>query len=435
MPLLAPHSPPDPSSDRLHFSRREAAGALGDLGTFVPLLVGMVTLCGLQLAPALLFAGLMNVITGLRFRIPMTIQPMKAIAAVAIAERLSEADILAGGIITGVVILAFGLFQFLDKLAALVPQSVVRGLQLAMGVKLGLGGFWMVVGDGPVYDHNSIMLGLLCLAVALLLGKSSRFPTALVIFAIGLVWLATAGLPEDTLALAWPRWHLPQLWDRSVWLTGFWQCAVPQVPLTLLNSVVAVCALSADLFPARPASPRSVATSVGLINLLCCPWGAMPMCHGAGGLASQYRFGARSGGSLVILGAGMVALALLFGGSLLVWLEHYPRAVLGVLLGLGGLELARVCRDQLKWRDSACMLVTCAACLLTNMALGFLAGCTMRGLCAGLLKASYFTNEAPTTGGKGASWVVLPGAEGGEAGLAGALSPPPHSWAPQREQQ
>ena len=113
------------------------------------------------------------------------------------------------------------------------------------------------------------------------------------------------------------------------------------------------------------------------MNLLCCPWGAMPMCHGAGGLASQYRFGARSGGSLVILGAGMVALALLFGGSLLVWLEHYPRAVLGVLLGLGGLELARVCRDQLKWRDSAATW-PCATRLLTNMALGFLAGCTMR---------------------------------------------------------
>ena len=164
-------------------------------------------------------------------------------------------------------------------------------------------------------------------------------------------------------------------------MTGFWRCAVPQVPLTLLNSVVAVCALSANLFPARRASPHKVAVSVGLMNLLCCPWGAMPMCRGAGGLASQYRFGAGSGGSLVILGAAMIALALAFGGSLLPWLEHYPRAVLGVLLGLGGFELARVCRDQIAWKDIACMLVTCAACLATNMAFGFLAGCVMRGLC------------------------------------------------------
>ena len=301
---------PDPPSGGLHFSRREAAGALGDLGTFIPLLVGMVTLCGLQLTPALLFAGLMNVITGLRFRIPMTIQPMKAIAAVAIAERLSEADIVAGGIITGAVILALGLFRSVDKLAALIPLSIVRGLQLALGMKLAFDGFWMVVGNGSVFGYDSVAMGVLCLAVALLLGKSSRFPAALVVFVIGLVSLAAAGLHGSVPASPRLLWHLPQLWDRGPWLTGFWRCAVPQVPLTLLNSVLAVCALSANLFPARPASPRKVAVSVGLMNLLCCPWGAMPMCHGAGGLASQYRFGARSGGSLVILGAAMIALAL-----------------------------------------------------------------------------------------------------------------------------
>ena len=99
----------------------------------------MVTLCGLQLTPALLFAGLLNVITGLRFRIPMTIQPMKAIAAVAIAERLSEADIVAGGIITRAVILVLGLFRSVNKLAALIPLSIVRGLQLAAGHEVGFG--------------------------------------------------------------------------------------------------------------------------------------------------------------------------------------------------------------------------------------------------------------------------------------------------------
>jgi hypothetical protein len=385
---MADKLPPDSPSGGLHFSRREAAGALGDLGLFIPLLVGMVAQCGLQLTPALLFAGLMNVITGLRFRIPMTIQPMKAIAAVAIAERLSEADIVAAGIITGVLMLLLGLFRSTDKLAALIPLSVVRGLQLALGVKLAFDGFRMVVWNGSVFGYDSVAMGVLCLAVALLLGKSSRFPAALVVFVIGLLSLAAAGLHGSVPASPRLLWHLPQLWDRSPWLTGLWQCAVPQVPLTLLNSVVAVCALSANLFPARPASPRNVAMSVGLMNLLCCPRGGMPMCHGAGGLASQYRFGVRNGGSLVILGAGMIALALVFGGILLPWMEHYPRAVLGVLLALGGLELARVCRDQIAWKDITCMLVTCAACLLTNMALGFLAGCVMRGLCAGLPNAN-----------------------------------------------
>ena len=67
------------------------------------------------------------------------------------------------------------------------------------------------------------------------------------------------------------------------------QGGLPQLPLTLLNSIVAVCQLSADKFPERPASPRRVAVSVGIMNLIG-PWlGALPCCHGAGGLAAQVR--------------------------------------------------------------------------------------------------------------------------------------------------
>ncbi len=108
---------------RLLFNRQEAAGALGDLGIFIPLLAGMVTQCGLQLGPALLFAGIMNVITGLWFAIPMVVQPMKAIAAVAIAERLSEAQIIAAGIITGGAVLLLVLFGLIDGSVRSFPEA------------------------------------------------------------------------------------------------------------------------------------------------------------------------------------------------------------------------------------------------------------------------------------------------------------------------
>ena len=49
--------------------RHEIAGSLGDLGTFLPLLVGMAAENGLDFAAALFFAGLFNVITGLTFAI------------------------------------------------------------------------------------------------------------------------------------------------------------------------------------------------------------------------------------------------------------------------------------------------------------------------------------------------------------------------------
>jgi len=98
------------------------------------------------------------------------------------------------------------------------------------------------------------------------------------------------------------------------------------------------------------------------------------MCHGAGGLAAQYRFGARTGGSVVALGAIMMVLALLFGGSLLLWLQEYPRSVLGVLLVFSGLELAMVSRDQTKRASFFIMLLTAGLCLGINTAVGFVIG-------------------------------------------------------------
>ncbi len=384
-----------PGEARLRFDRAEAAGALGDLGTFIPLLVGMVNRCGLQLGPALFFAGLMNVVTGLAFGIPMPVQPMKAIATVAIAEGLNESQIIAAGIATGVMVLLLALTGCVDRLQRAIPRSVVRGLQLSLGLKLIELGFRKVVETNIWIGYDSIGLGVLCAALVLLLYFSPRVPAALVVFCIGLAALVLAhpSLPAR-IGLGAP-WHLPQLTDPHTWSRGVWMGAVPQLPLTVLNSVVAVCALSADLFPRRAAAPRRVAISVALMNLVCCPLGAMPMCHGAGGLAGQYRFGARTGGSVVLLGAVKILLALLLGGCLLAWLQAYPQSVLGVLLLFSGLELSLVCRDQTKRADFFVMVLTAGACLALNAAAGFLVGWVL----AAALTWALFRIEPPPGGG------------------------------------
>lgn len=354
--------------------RNEAAGALGDLGTFIPLLVGMVHQCGLQIGPALFTTGLMNVITGLIFRIPMPVQPMKAIAAVAITEGLNETQILTAGIITGAVVLLLGVTGLITWINTIVPKSVVRGLQLAVGLRLLVGGFRMVASTEVLIGWDSIGLGVGCAALVLVLYSSRRLPGALIVFSIGLVALLAGEPAARSFAPLGMEWHLPALGAWSDWKIGLWRGAVPQIPLTTLNSVVAVCALSRDLMPKRPAAPRRVAISVGLMNLVCCPFGGMPMCHGAGGLAAQHRFGARTGASVVILGVAKIILALLFGGSLLAWLQAYPESVLGVLLLFSGLELALVARDQRERSDFFVMLLTAGACMALNTAAGFVIG-------------------------------------------------------------
>ncbi|HUT23393.1 MAG TPA: putative sulfate/molybdate transporter [Sumerlaeia bacterium] len=363
----------------LRFDRLEMGGALGDLGTFIPLLAAMVKTCALPLAPALFFAGLMNVATGFLFRIPMAVQPMKAIATVAIAEGLNVRQILAAGLATSLVLLALTLLGLVDLLNRSLPRSVVRGLQLALGLKLLTTGIRFIADTDAWWGWDSIAMGVVCAGVVLAFYFSRRVPAALVVFLLGLgaMFMATDGLLDKLhLGFAPPKFWLKEI-APGEWGVGILKGAVPQLPLTLLNSVIAVCALSCDLFPRRPAAPRRVAASVAVMNLLACPFGGMPMCHGAGGLAAQYRFGARTGGSVILLGCAKMALALLFGSSLLICLQNYPMSVLGILLLFSGLELAMVCRDQRAKTDFFVMLMTTGACLAVNSALGFAIGWAM----------------------------------------------------------
>ena len=365
---------------------REVAGSLGDLGTFLPLLVGMASQNGLNFAAALFFAGLFNILTGLTFSIPMAVQPMKAIAAVALTEGLTVPQILAAGATVSVVILMLGVTGLIDWLNRVVSKSVVRGLQLALGLSLLMKGMQMVAGTNQWFAPDSYLTGLFSALAVLLLFFSRKVPAALVLFGVGLVlavWTHPGVAGSLGIGFTLPSWS-PPAWKDFV--TAFSKAALPQIPLTTLNSVIAVCALSADLFPDRRAEPRRVAVSVGVMNLVACWFGGMPMCHGAGGLAGQYRFGARTNGSILFLGTVKVLLAIFLGTSLMALCQAFPASVLGVMLAFSGMELALVCRDQTSRADAFAMLLTAGACLgLNNIALGFLLGLAMTwGLRLGL---------------------------------------------------
>jgi MFS superfamily sulfate permease-like transporter len=356
-------------------NRHEISGSLGDLGTFIPLLVGMSITNGLDFATALFFAGAFNIITGVAFSIPMAVQPMKAIAAVAISEHLPLNQILAAGIWTSVIIFILGITGLITAVNRWVPKPVVRGLQLGLGLQLIINGVKLVRDTHLIWGLDSIVIGIAGFALVLVFAASKKVPSALLLFVAGL-GLALASNPE-TFSQIRLGWNLPH-WVPLTWpdfRDSFFRAALPQIPLTTLNSVIAVCALSVDLFPANPARPRKVAISVGLMNLVSGWFGGMPMCHGAGGLAGQYRFGARSSASILFLGIVKLLLAVLFGGSLLSLLHVYPQSILGVLLAISGLELSLVASDQAERGPATVMLATAAAVLaLNSTATGFAIG-------------------------------------------------------------
>lgn len=380
-------------------NRHEIAGSLGDLGTFLPLLVGMVSQNGLNFAAALFFAGFFNVITGITFGIPMAVQPMKAIAAVALTEGLTVPEILAAGATVSFIILVLGITGLIDWLNRVVPTSVVRGLQLALGLSLLMKGLQMVAHTGTAIGSDSYATAALATLVVLALFFSRTVPAALVLFAAGIalaVWKEPAGASMLRLGFTLPGWSPPGWQD---FIRAFPKAALPQIPLTTLNSVVAVCALSADLFPERPATPRRVAISVGAMNLCAAWFGGMPMCHGAGGLAGQYRFGARTNGSILFLGTVKMTVAILFGASLMALCKAFPVSILGVMLAFSGIELALVTRDQRSRTDAFTMLLTAGVCLgLNNIALGFVLGFVLTLL----LRIETFRIEHPDDNGSGA---------------------------------
>lgn len=367
------------------FDRHEIAGSLGDLGTFLPLLTAMASQNRLDFTAAMFFAGLFNLLTGLTFVVPMAVQPMKAIAAVALAEQLTAGEIVAAGMAVSALVLLAGLSGLTETVLRLVPKPVIRGVQLSLGLTLAGKGVAMAAG-GDWRSFAGPPAALVAAGAVLLLSRARRIPVALLLFAAGLV---LALVRDPALAgslmpgLSPPRWAPPAWGDFPRALT---LAALPQLPLTLLNSVIAVTALSHDLFPRAAVTPRRVAVSVGLMNLAGGCFGAMPMCHGAGGLAGQHRFGARTNGAIIFLGAVKMALALAFGASLMTLCAAYPPAILGVMLLFSGIELALVARDQTGRDEALVMLLTVAAALsLNNIAVGFATG----------LAASWLTRRGP----------------------------------------
>ncbi|XVF26669.1 hypothetical protein REPUB_Repub14bG0037600 [Reevesia pubescens] len=391
----------------------ELSGAVGDLGTFIPIVLTLTLVSHLDLSTTLIFTALYNIITGLLFHIPMPVQPMKSIAAVAVSEtpHLTTSQIATAGASTAAVLLFLGATGLMSTLYRILPLPVVRGVQLSQGLSFAFSAINYIRYNQDFIASKSTTprawLGLdgLVLALSSLLflviftgsgvhhnGNESNdtepprriskrlrimgsIPAALIVFLFGLVlcFIRDPSIFSDITFGPSKIGFLSITWED--WKVGFLKGAVPQIPLSILNSVIAVCKLSGDLFPDRELSAAKVSVSVGVMNLVGCWFGAMPVCHGAGGLAGQYRFGARSGWSVVFLGIGKLVIGLVFGNSFVRILSQFPIGILGVLLLFAGIELAMASRDMNSKEESFVMLV-CAAVSLTgsSAALGFVCG-------------------------------------------------------------
>ena len=335
---------------RYKFNRLEFAGSLGDLGTLLPLAIGMIMLCGLHPSGLFFAVGLSYLFTGIYYGIPVSVQPMKVIGAYAVAMGLSASQVLASGALMGLFLLVIGGTGAVTLIGKYTPKSVIRGVQfstgtllLVQGVKfmLGTSSFQILQGTAEPYLRLQtlgpvpfgIVIGIVGAILTLLFLDSKRLPAGLLVVSgglvVGLIFGTHEGFGQFRLGLHFPP-VLPYGMTTSADLSfALLVLVLPQIPMTLGNAVIANADLSREYFgkDSERVTHRALCVSQALANFLSFIVGGMPLCHGAGGLAAQYRFGARTAGANIMIGSIFLILALFLGKHSLALIYLLPLSV------------------------------------------------------------------------------------------------------------
>ncbi|MBA4136025.1 MAG: transporter [Opitutus sp.] len=361
----------------LRFSRPEWSGAFGDVGTDLPLLIAMLAVSGLAAGPVFVAFGVALIFSGWIYRLPMPVQPLKAMAVVVIAGQVTGAQLQLGGLMLGLTILALALGGALDWLARVIPLAVVRGVQAGLALNLGWAALKMIGRDG----WAGWPVALIAMVVLLVLRRSTRWPVGLLVVIAGAAWALWSPHTAETALVAGPAplfFGWPELpWQD--WTVVLVLLVLPQLPLSLANSLVATERTVRDLFPARVVHMRALGVTFAALNFIAPLLGGVPVCHGCGGLAGHHALGARSGGSVVIYGAVFVLGGLLFGTAFAEVARRFPFPLLGALLVLEAGVLFSLARDQL---GATAQVLTVA---LVALACAFLPFGYLIGVVAGTL--------------------------------------------------
>jgi hypothetical protein len=353
------------------YDRMEWAGAFGDIGTLIPFVVAYTTVVGIEPMGLLLVFGSAMIASGLYYRTPLPIQPMKAIGAAAVAGHVPPVVLFGAGITTGIFWLLLGLSGALQGFARVARKPVVHGIMLGLGLSF--------MHEGIARMRSAPLLAGMGLVITWVLLRNPKVPAMLVLLVVGVgaSFILDPGLGEALAALQIglkaPTFALHDLTFHDL-ARGTLLFTLPQIPLTLGSGIIALTAENNKLFPDRRISERQVAVSTGIMNLCAPVLGGVPLCHGAGGMAAHVRFGARTGGALVLLGTMLVVIALFLSDSIGILLRAFPEALLGVVLFLAGAELAMVVREGGEGPEGFYVMIIVAGFAMWHMGVAFLVG-------------------------------------------------------------
>jgi len=327
----------------IKFDRNEFSGAFGDIGTDLPLIVGMILASDLDVASVLIVFGAMQLLTAFIYGLPMPVQPLKAVAALVIAQKISGDVIYGAGLAIGIMMLLLTVTGLIDWLARVIPKSVIRGIQFGLGLKLAS----IALKDYVMADGIAgCSLAVIGFVLTVFLIGNRKYPPAIFVIILGVVYAFLFKLDGtavvNSVGFRLPQFHAPTLPDI---LTGFVVLALPQIPLSLGNSIFATKQLTHDLFPERHITVRKISLTYGVINLINPFISGIPTCHGSGGMAGHYTFGARTGGSVIIYGSFYLLFGLFFSTGFENIIKIFPLPILAVVLVFESIALMMLIRD------------------------------------------------------------------------------------------
>ena len=345
----------------IQFNLSELAGAFGDFGIIVPLMFAVAVVCKLNLGIILLFFGIWFVVTGVFYRLPVPVEPMKVIAVVAISGALAGPELAAAGILLGVLFFFLGFGRWMQVIERYVPPAVIRGIQLGLALLL-----LKAAGDFLLKDPGFFVFGVGVILLVFVISYVRKFPdlSALILMIIaGAMGVFLYGVPEIYL-IGMPTLMIPGISD---FISSIPELVLPQALITITNAILATSLLSKDLFD-REIPPEKLSRTIGVMNIISAPFGGFPMCHGAGGMAAQYRFGARTGGSNIFAGIILLIIAIFFAGP--GFQQLISPGIYGALLLFVAIEMGK---HGLK-TDSLPVTVVTGVLALLSVVGGFIAG-------------------------------------------------------------
>jgi len=372
----------------IKFDRNEWSGAFGDIGTDFPLIVGMLISAGLDSASVLVMFGIMQIFTGSFYKMPMPIQPLKAMATIVITQKISPNILYGGGLAIGISMFLLNITKLIDWISRVVPKAVIRGIQFGLGIKLGL----LALQDYVIADGvTGYYLAAAAFLLAIFLLGNRKYPPAIFIITMGMIYAFVFKIDGQTfihaVGIYLPQIHTPTWGDI---LTGFLILAIPQIPLSIGNSILATNQIANDWYPERGVTIRKISYTYSLLNLINPFFSGVPICHGSGGIVGHHTFGGRTGGSVIIYGCLYIFLGLFLSQGFDTLVHIFPLPILGILLLFEGLGLMLLVRDVADSKSN----------FIIALLVGLIAGSIRYGFVIGLLVGTfiYYMTEKEFTG-------------------------------------